>query len=266
MTDNNPSAQNHRQTPAAIATAIALAATAASLPGCGAASLINHSQAAILGSISGSPGVTHANHAAAEDPEPAADFPATLAVARVQAPNRQLFRRQSAPPAEALRLASNPEIEQHANIERITQAPAIARVVPVRASLAGRPIADLDDLAAAARTLDADLLLVYTFDTDTRRNTTIPVVGVATLGLFPNVQQIATARVSAVILDTRTGFRYHAFEAFDDAKPAANAWTADEARGDAVIIAEQRALDTLIENATTFFENIDTTVLGNSAP
>lgn len=180
---------------------------------------------------------------------PAADFPTTVATAHVQAgiysgPHR--FRHSDTP---AVRLVSKPELDQAASLSDLDGLPYLRAVRPVRSLLVRGEIRGLDSVRRAAAALQADMVMVYTFDTTTRENTTVPVVGVASLGILPNIEQKATSRVTGGLLDVRTGYLYGVLEAEGEATQLANGWTSEEAQGDAALRAEQRALCAFVEAA-----------------
>ena len=69
------------------------------------------------------------------------------------------------------------------------------------------------ELRQAASRLHADIVLIYTFDTAFyERNASTP-LSLVSLGLSPTVKVRVVSTVSAIVLDSRTGYLYGALEA-----------------------------------------------------
>jgi hypothetical protein len=188
---------------------------------------------------------------------PAADFPATVATAHVQASWRSHSRRHARSSSyTGMTLISDPELESAASLNELRGLPGLQSIRPIRSLLVEGDIEGLNDLRRAAATLQADMVMVYTFDTKTRENTTVPVVGVASLGILPNIEQNATSRVTGGLIDVRTGYLYGILEAEGEATQLANGWTSDEARGDAALRAERRALRSFVDAAAELWGDV----------
>ena len=90
------------------------------------------------------------------------------------------------------------------------------------------------ELRAAASRLQADLLFLYTFDTSFLDTNTAKPLSVITLGLSSTRKISAVTTCSALLMDTRTGYIYSAYEVTERAEMFSNSWnsrdTADEAR------------------------------------
>ena len=70
---------------------------------------------------------------------------------------------------------------------------------------------DLDLRNAAAR-LQADAVVVYTVSTEFSHHEAIPPLTPISLGLFPNTRFKVNSTVSALLMDTKTGFVYGTLE------------------------------------------------------
>lgn len=78
----------------------------------------------------------------------------------------------------------------------------------------------------AAASLEADVVAFYQVRSGlVYHGTTIPLLGILTLGLFPNEYREGFATASLVFVDARTGFVYGAAEASDTSWRLANGWT-----------------------------------------
>ena len=103
------------------------------------------------------------------------------------------------------------------------------------------------EIRVAASRLQADLVLLYTFDTSFFDTDMAKPLTVITLGLSPTRKISATTTCSALLLDTRTGYVYSAYEVTETARTIATSWgsrdSADEARRNN----EQKAFKKLVD-------------------
>ena len=86
-----------------------------------------------------------------------------------------------------------------------------------------------NDIPVAAASLRADLLLIYTFDTQFSSDNYGGPLMVVSLGLLPTKVESVKTTASAVLLDTRTGYVHATAEGSGDAGQLANAWTSSDA-------------------------------------
>jgi len=184
---------------------------------------------------------------------PAAKLPAVVATAHVQrgwrSPDRWSRHR-------SFTLVHDVEIAEHADFAALAGLASVESVRPLRSFMISDRLDDVVDLRGAAAELQADVLLIYTFETTTRRDTTVPGVGVLTLGAAPNVRQIASSAATGALIDVRTGFVYDVFDARSEHAQPANAWTSDEAALDAVKRAEEQAAAAFAERAEERWETV----------
>ena len=103
------------------------------------------------------------------------------------------------------------------------------------------------EVRAAAARLQADLVFLYTFDTAFFDTDAAKPLTVITLGLSPTRKITAVTTVSALLLDTRTGYVYSAYEVTEREATMSTSWgsrdTADEARRKT----ERRAFGKLVD-------------------
>ena len=94
-------------------------------------------------------------------------------------------------------------------------------------------------------------MFLYTFDTAFYDHDAAKPLSVITLGLSPTRKITAVTTVSALLLDTRTGYLYSAYEATEREAMLATSWgskdTADEARQKT----ERRAFGKLVDEVVT---------------
>jgi hypothetical protein len=149
--------------------------------------------------------------AAAMERRPEAVFPATVATVRLQG--------RQGPFVVTVR-----EVEAEGGLERVARLPGVKAVVPVNGLACPGQVASFDEVRAAAAGVHADLVLAYTFETTSKSETTIPVLGVLTLGIFPNEVARAVSTGTAALIDTRSGYVYGVVEATDKEYRITNAW------------------------------------------
>lgn len=179
------------------------------------------------------------------DRRPLAKFPATVAVARIQSPN---YRSRTAEGygSGSYSVVITRDIEEPEQMERLGKLPSVAGIAPInRLVLPSHFNSDLELRHAAAK-MQADMLLVYTFDTSFHTNDFAKPLSLVTLGLSPNKKTYVVSTASAALLDTRNGFIYGVAEATDKETGLTNVWMTDSALDSARRKAERDAFEKLV--------------------
>ncbi|MGN6368640.1 MAG: hypothetical protein ACTHN5_10295 [Phycisphaerae bacterium] len=192
------------------------------------------------------------------DKKPLLTFPASIAVARVQAPDytnyyfsHRIYYAPYSGHDSAYSIVTTPDVETDADLDKLAKLPDVNGIAPIRRILlTGRPVSDLQLREAAAK-IHANLLLVYTFDTSFHVKTHLAPLSVFSLGLLPNEEAHVTSTASALLMDTNNGYIYAVLEATDTQHQPANAWTSDDAVDDARKRAERNAFTHLLDQFTT---------------
>ena len=164
-------------------------------------------------------------------------FPAALAFVRVQAPTYRSTRfpeTLNAATTGRYRVITTREAEDDAQVDRLGHLAQVAGTTTINRMLLPTELhSDLELRDAAAR-LHADLVLVYTFDTAFFETDQSRPLTVVTLGLSPTRKVEVSTTISALLLDTRTGYIYSAYETTHKAEARSTSWstgdTADETR------------------------------------
>ena len=180
------------------------------------------------------------------DRQPLAQFPASLAVVRVQAPGYRSYRCESYGRGR-YSVVTTRDIETDEHFQRLQTLPQIDGVSPVNRLLVSHDLQSDDELRRAAAALHADLLLVYTIDTTFRSDDKAVPLTVFTLGLFPGKVARVVTTASAVLLDTRNGYVYSVVEGTDKTTQLANAWTNEQAVEDSRRRTELKAFDSMLD-------------------
>lgn len=179
--------------------------------------------------------------------EPFATFPASIAVCRVQAPGYRNHAQNDGYGSGAYTVVTQREVESDEVFGRISALSGVQGLAPMNRLLLSTSLQSDRELRAAAGSLRADLLLIYTFDTTFDSDQYAGIVSVVSLGLFPTEVQNVRSTASAILLDTRTGFVHALAEGRGDAGQLSNAWTSEEAAEDARLRAERRAFEKLVD-------------------
>ena len=182
--------------------------------------------------------------------KPTNPFPASIAAVRVQAPaysNEYLRQNGGQYGTGRYSVITVREVEGQAQFDRIAALPQVSGLVTLnRMLLPARLEGDREVRVAAAR-LQADLVFLYTFDTAFFDTDAAKPLTVITLGLSPTRKITAVTTVSALLLDTRTGYVYSAYEVTEREATMSTSWgsrdTADEARRKT----ERRAFGKLVD-------------------
>jgi len=164
-------------------------------------------------------------------------FPASIAVVRVQAPtytNYNLQHLGGSYGSGRYSIILTKEADEEAQLQRVEKLQQVAGVVTINRMLLPERLESDKELRAAASRLQADLLFLYTFDTSFLDTNTAKPLSVITLGLSSTRKISAVTTCSALLMDTRTGYIYSAYEVTERAEMFSNSWnsrdTADEAR------------------------------------
>lgn len=169
--------------------------------------------------------------------KPTNPFPASIAIVRVQAPtytNHYLQQRGGSYGSGRYSVILTKEADEDVQLERITKLRKVAGLVSINRMLLPERLEGDKEIRGAASRLQADLLFLYTFDTSFFDTDKAKPLSVITLGLSPTRKISAVTTCSALLIDTRTGYIYSAYEVTERAETFSTSWgsrdTADEAR------------------------------------
>lgn len=188
--------------------------------------------------------------------KPAAPFPAHLAIVRVQAPQYRSYSNEGYGRGR-FSVVSIRDIEKNEDFERLSNAPAIVQVAPLNRLLLSDELDSDRELRHAAASLHADLLLIYTIDTDFFVDDKFKPLTVVSLGLSPNKEVQVTSTASAIVMDVRTGYIYGTCETTSREKKLASAWTDRSTVDRTRLETERQAFVELIGELETLLKRID---------
>lgn len=190
--------------------------------------------------------MTDASIAAVIDRKPAASFPASVAVVRLQDRNYSSYTVSNAYDVGKYSVVTIRDVEEETDFDSLSSLPHLRGIAPLNRLVVPNHVASVKDLRLAAARVQADFLLIYTFDTQFGTEKKVPALGTITLGVFPSQQARVTSTASAAFLDTRTGFIYGLAEATESADRMTNAWNSKEAVDKTRRAAERKAWESLV--------------------
>lgn len=139
---------------------------------------------------------------------PAAGFPATIALVRVQASGYRSYSNSSFGRGP-LGVVTARDAESPEDLFALDNLPRVSSVVPLNRFLLPPWVQSRSDLRAAAALLRADMLLVYSIDTSFQvGGKNIGPLSALPLGTTPEDGVYVTTTATATLLDARTGFVY----------------------------------------------------------
>lgn len=181
--------------------------------------------------------------------KPTAEFPAYLAVARIQAPKYRSYYtdREGGVYGEGrYSIITVRDVEDTADFDKVGNLPQIGGVTYISTLLLPQTLRTDREIREAAARLKADMVLLYTFDTSFHENDTSTALNLITLGLSPTRKVFVHVTASALLMDTRTGFIYAAFDANEKKQLTSNVWESGEAADRARREIEKTAFKELI--------------------
>ncbi|MGH8503248.1 MAG: hypothetical protein ACREVE_12410 [Gammaproteobacteria bacterium] len=178
--------------------------------------------------------------------KPAANFPASIAIARIQAEDYESYTSDGVGMGN-FRVLTTQELATERQFQHISELPSVRGVAPINRLLLTSPLKSVDDLRLAAANVQADVLLIYTIDTTFRiEGRAYGPLSVISLGLIPNRDAHITSTASAIFKDVRTGFVYGLAESTAKASGLANVWNTRRTIDRKRVEAERKAFKRLI--------------------
>jgi hypothetical protein len=187
---------------------------------------------------------------------PAAQWPAGIAFARVQAQGYRSHR-SAGVDRGSLALVGAGKLERETDAAAIAGWPSVRGVARLTPILVPPSDSALGALREGAATLRADILALYTIDTDFRvDDRDIGPLALLTLGLAPTREAVVSSTASIAFFDVRTGFCYGAAEGSATDDQIASEWTKDQAVDDARLRAERVAFERMLVEAAKAWSGI----------
>jgi len=197
--------------------------------------------------------------------EPAASFPARLAVVRIQASGYDSGHRSCYGNGRYCVLTAR-DIEAEQEVSRLSRLPMIAGIAAMSRMLLPETPDSMKDLRLAAASLKTDMLLVYSVDTHfTVESTDIGPLALISLGFLPNKEAHVTATAACVLVDVRTGFVYGTAESTATEQQRASMWSSEAAIDSSRLKAEEQAFRQMIGDFDKLWKGVAETYAGKAA-
>jgi len=148
------------------------------------------------------------------------------------------------------------DIEKDEDFDRMNKLAGMAQVSPLSRLLLPSYLQSDRELRKAASRLQADMILIYTLDTDFYDSDTSTPLSIITLGLAPTIQVRVITTISAVVMDTRTGYIYGIVEETAREEQAAAAFTTQNAFDQLRQKTERRAFELFLDEFEVLWRNI----------
>ncbi|MCP3851781.1 MAG: hypothetical protein GY694_16325 [Gammaproteobacteria bacterium] len=188
--------------------------------------------------------------------EPAGQFPARIAIARIQASGYE-SRTNNSYGSGRYSVVTTRDIEEEEDFKKMSTLPMIAGVAPLNRLLLSPSLDSIKDLRLSAARLKTDMLLIYSVDTAFHVETTpLGPLSLVTLGMLPNKNAYVSSTISGVLVDVRTGFIYGAAEATEREEQRANAWSTQDAIDAARIGSEKNGFKSFMIGFEKLWEGI----------
>lgn len=188
--------------------------------------------------------------------QPAAEFPANIAIARIQAPGYQSYKVSSFGTGR-YSVVTTREVESKEDFKRLSQLPEIAGLAPLNRILLPAKLDSVKSLREASARLKADILLIYTFDTSFHAGEQkFAPLNVISLGFLKNKDVAVTTTVSAAFFDVRTEYLYGISEATAKESKNSSVWSTSDAVDDMRVSTETAAFKKLLPEIESTWSGI----------
>ncbi|TQV72293.1 hypothetical protein FLL45_18930 [Aliikangiella marina] len=187
---------------------------------------------------------------------PAAAFPANIALVRVQSSSYSAYRAQVYGQGR-YSVVYVRDSETEAYLNQLSEMKGVHGVAAINRMLVPQNLDSLLSLRQAAARLKADILLVYTFDTQFHvGEQKLAPLNTILLGMLANKKVSVNTTVSAAFYDVRTEYLYGITEASVDDSKYSSIWGESAAVDDLRLNNEKRALKKLVDGIETSWEDI----------
>jgi hypothetical protein len=187
---------------------------------------------------------------------PMARFPTHMAIIRVQESGYRSYSGEGYGEGN-FSVVTTRDVEKDEHFDRLRRMVMVSGLAPMNRLLLPYHLQSDEDLRYAASRLKADILIIYTFDTNFRiEDKEIGPLGIITLGTLPNQQAKVTTTASAAFFDVRTGFVYGLADATASESRMASIWVSDKAVEESRIAAERKSFEMLLEEIQKAWKNI----------
>lgn len=203
------------------------------------------------------PAITDSKIAEALAREPAAQFPAHVIVARVQASGYVSSSARGYGNGGYTVLTTR-DIETDEDWAQLASQPGIAAVGAINRILLPIELRSVQDLREAAAQLHGDIVLLYTVDTAFHtENQLVAPLQLVSLGMFASEKSRITTTCAAAFIDVRTGYVYGVAEGTATDTRRSSPWTTEAAIEAARLKTERGAFASALKEITKTWMSIN---------
>jgi hypothetical protein len=204
------------------------------------------------------PAITDSNIAEALARQPAAQFPAHVIVARVQASGYVSTSGRGYGTGRFSVLTTR-DIETEEDFALLASLPGIAGVGPLNRILLPANLQSTQELREAAAQLHGDIVLLYTLDTafHTESQLVAP-LQLVSLGIFASEKSRIVTTCAAAFIDVRTGYVYGVAEGSATDTRRSSVWTTEDAIDRARLKTEREAFSAALKEIAKTWSSINT--------
>lgn len=192
--------------------------------------------------------------------KPSAEFPVTIAVARIQAPKYSNYRysyRNVEPTNSNFSMVLTREPDEEKNIQEIAKLKGIKQISPFNRLLLPYNYNSIKDLRLAAAKMKAQVLLVYTFDTEFEIDAkNYGPQNVFALGYLKNKEVKVRTTSSAALFDVQTEYLYGLAEATEEVEKKSNIWKQNQDVDNLRLDSEKKSFEKLVKEIEKMWEGI----------
>ena len=199
------------------------------------------------------PAITDSAVAEALARQPAAQFPARIIVARVQAAGYRYAYGNG-----GYTVVTTREIETDEDFALLASLPGIAGVGALNRILLPVDLHSSQQLREAAAQLHGDIVLLYTIDTKFHtENQLVAPLQLVTLGIFASEKSRIVSTCAAAFVDVRTGYVYGVAEGSATDTRRSSPWTTEAAIDSARLKTEREAFSGALKEIAKAWTSID---------
>ncbi|GAA6131246.1 hypothetical protein [Halopseudomonas sabulinigri] len=185
--------------------------------------------------------------------EPAATFPARIAVARIQSSGYS-SRTNDSYGSGRYSVVTTRDMEDESDFAKLAEMTLVAGVAPVGRLLLPEQLDSIKDLRLSAARLKADMLLLYSVDTAFHvEGKALGPLTAITLGFLPSKQAFVSSTTSGVLVDVRTGYIYGVAEATERNEQRTTVWDSADAVDRARVQAEAASFKRFVGEVGTLW-------------
>ena len=188
--------------------------------------------------------------------EPASNFPARIAIARVQASGYR-SRTNSGFGSGQYSVVTTRDIEEEVDFHKLSKLENVAAIAPLSRLLLPAELSSIKDLRLTAAQLKTDLILIYSVDTVFHiEGIPLGPLSLVSLGFLPNKKAFVTSTTSGILVDVRTGFIYGVAEASAKEDQRTTIWNSEDATDKARMIAEKASFKKFTNEFESLWKNV----------